>query len=111
MRVNRRSMMVHDYQMKQKYGVGESDLVINRTEKKGLNYEILFRVDCNVINYSKNLAEKKNPLKSEVEITIAAKFRFRCVHNHKQQHLCCTVKETFPAQLDGHVDASLPKKT
>lgn len=64
-------------------------------------------------NYSKNLAEKKHLLQihREREITIAAKFRFRCIWNHKQQYLRCTVKESFPAQLDGHVDASLTKKT
>lgn len=92
-------------------------MLINRNEKKGLNDEILFRVDCNVANYSKNLTENKNLLYIHIyiymwrEITIAAKFRFRCICNHKQHHLHCTVKESFPAQLDGHVDASLARKT
>lgn len=71
---------------------------------------ILFLVDCNVTNYLKNLAEKKNFLQKYIEVTVAVKFRFRYIHNHEQQHLRCTVKESFPAQLDGHVDASLIKK-
>lgn len=65
MRVVRKNTIIHGCQMKQKHWLGESDLLNNRNEKKGWNYEIVFRVNSNVTNYSKNPAENKNILQKE----------------------------------------------